>query len=51
MDFKTAAKLGAYFSKDYAEEIFRLLVTYKDISASEAASRLNINIKTAMYFF
>ena len=50
MDFKTAAKLGAYFAKDYAEEIFRLLVNYKDISASEAASRLNLHIQTAQDF-
>ena len=50
MDFKTAAKLGAYFAKDYTEEIFRLLVNYKDISASEAASRLNIHIQTAQDF-
>ena len=50
MDFKTAAKLGTYFSKDYAEEIFRLLVNYKDISASEAASRLNLHIQTAQDF-
>jgi len=47
MDFKTAAKLGAYISKDYAEEIFRLLVNYKDISASELASRLSLHIQTA----
>ena len=50
MDFKTAAKLGAYFSKDYAEDIFRLLVNYKDISASEAASRVNLHIQTAQDF-
>jgi predicted transcriptional regulator len=50
MDFKTAAKWGAYFAKDYAEEIFRLLVNYKDISASEAASRLNLHIQTAQDF-
>jgi hypothetical protein len=50
MDFKTAAKWGAYFSKGYAEEIFRLLVNYKDISASEAASRLNLHIQTAQDF-
>ncbi len=50
MDFETAAKLGALFSKDYAEEIFRLLVNYKDISASEAASRLNLHIQTAQDF-
>jgi hypothetical protein len=50
MDFKTATKLGAYISKDYAEEIFRLLANYKDISASEAASRLNLHIQTAQDF-
>lgn len=50
MDFQEAAKFGAYVSKDYAEEIFRLLVNYKDISASETASRLNIHIQTAQDF-
>lgn len=50
MDFKKAAILGSYISKDYAEELFRLLVTYKDISASEAASRLNLHIKTVQDF-
>ena len=46
MDFKEAAKLGSCLSKDYAEDLFRLLVTYESISASEAASRLGIHIKT-----
>jgi predicted transcriptional regulator len=50
MDFKTAAKLGTYISKDYAEDIFGLLVNYQDISASEAASRLNLHIKTVQEF-
>jgi len=50
MDFKTAAKWGTYFSKGYAEDIFRLLVNYKDISASEAASRLNLHIQTVQDF-
>ena len=50
MDFKKAAILGSYISKDYAEDLFRLLVTYKDISASEAASRLNMHIKTVQDF-
>lgn len=50
MDFKTAAILGSYISKDYAEDLFRLLATYKDISASEAASRLNMHIKTVQDF-
>lgn len=50
MDFKHAAILGSYISKDYAEDLFRLLATYQDISASEAASRLNLHIKTVQDF-
>jgi hypothetical protein len=50
MDFKTAAKLGNFLSKDYAEPFFKLLIDYRDISASEAASRLNIHITTAQEF-
>ncbi|MCD4735975.1 MAG: hypothetical protein K8R53_08025 [Bacteroidales bacterium] len=50
MDFKKAAKLGSYISKDYAEDLFRLLATYQDISASEAASRLSMHIKTVQDF-
>ena len=46
MDFKKAAILGSFISKDYAEDLFRLLATYSSISASEAASRLNLHIKT-----
>lgn len=50
MDFKEAAKLGSCLSKDYAEDLFRLLATYNSISASEAASRLNLHIKTVQDF-
>ena len=50
MNFKEAAKLGSCLSKDYAEDLFRLLATYKSISASEAASRVNIHIKTTQDF-
>ena len=50
MDFKTVAKFGSYIAKDYAEEFLELLVNYKDISASEAASRLNLHITTAQEF-
>ena len=50
MDFKQAAILGSYISKDYAEDLFRLLATYSSISASEAASRLNLHIKTVQDF-
>ena len=50
MDFEQAAKLGSCLSKDYAEEFFALLATYRNISASEAASRLSLHIKTAQDF-
>ena len=50
MDFKQAAILGSSLSKDYAEDLFRLLVTYRSISSSEAASRLNLHIKTVQDF-
>ncbi|MCL4562895.1 MAG: hypothetical protein M1281_20060 [Chloroflexi bacterium] len=50
MDFRTAAKYASLLSKDYAEDIFALLVNYQAISASEAAARLNLHIKTAQDF-
>ncbi|NOR14084.1 MAG: hypothetical protein GQ544_00105 [Candidatus Aminicenantes bacterium] len=50
MDFKTASQLGSILSKDYAENFFKLLVIYQDISASEAASRLDLHISTAQDF-
>ena len=50
MDFKQAALLGNYLSKDYTKDFFRLLVNYQDISASEAASRLGLHIRTAQDF-
>jgi predicted transcriptional regulator len=50
MDFKRAALLGSCLSKEYAEDLFRLLATYSSISASEAASRLNLHIRTVQDF-
>jgi hypothetical protein len=50
MDFKTASRIGSFLAKDYAEDFFRLLVNYQDISASEAASRLGLHIRTAQDF-
>ncbi len=50
MNFENAALLGTILSKDYAEDFFKLLVNYQDISASEAASRLSLHIKTAQDF-
>ena len=50
MDFSTAGKYASLLSKDYAEDIFALLVNYQAISASEVAARLNLHIKTAQDF-
>jgi predicted transcriptional regulator len=50
IDFKQAAVLGSCLSKDYAEDLFRLLSTYSSISASEAASRLDLHVKTIQDF-
>ncbi len=50
MDFQHAARLGGLLAKDYAQDLFRLLVNYKSISASEAASRLNLHIQTVQEF-
>jgi len=50
MDFKTASHLASFLTRDYAENLFKLLVIYQNISASEAASRLNIHISTAQDF-
>lgn len=48
--FERLRRLSALLAKDYAEEFLTLLVIYKDISASEAAARLNLHIKTAQDF-
>jgi hypothetical protein len=50
MDFKQATLLGSYISKDYAEDLFRLLANYSSISSSEAASRLDLHVKTVQDF-
>ncbi len=50
MDFHSAAKYASLLSKDYAEDIFRLLVNYQAISATEVATRLNLHIKTAQEY-
>lgn len=50
MKFEDAAKFGTYISKGFAKDIFRLLNNYRDISASEAASRLGMHIQTVQDF-
>ena len=50
-DFKKIRLLAAYLAKDYAKDTLRLLHLYRDISASEAASRLSMHIRTVQEFF
>ena len=50
MKFEEAARFGTYISKSFARDIFRLLNNYRDISASEAASRLGLHIQTVQDF-
>ncbi len=50
MDFTSVTKLCILLSKPFAEDLMRLLMMYRDISASEAASRLDLHIKTAQDF-
>ncbi len=49
-DFQKFARISGLFSKSFAGEMMALLVAYDSISASEAASRLNLHIKTAQDF-
>jgi len=48
--FEDAANLGRCLAKDYAADMFRLLASYTSLSASEAASRLNLHVQTAQAF-
>lgn len=50
MDFKTVQRYAGMLAKPFAEDILKLMVSYQDISASEAASRLDLHIKTAQDF-
>lgn len=48
--FEQSRRLATLMAKDYSRDFLTLLIMYKDISASEAAARLNIHIKTAQDF-
>ena len=50
MKFEEAARFGTYISKSFSKDIFKLLNNYRDISASEAASRLGMHIQTVQDF-
>ncbi len=49
-EFASAQRLASLIAKDYARDFFRLLGLYKNISASEAAARLGLHVKTAQDF-
>jgi predicted transcriptional regulator len=50
VNFDSISRLASILSKSYARDLLRLLVVYRDISASEAASRLDLHIKTVQDF-
>lgn len=50
MDFNQASNIASLLAKSFSKDFLRLLVTHKDISASEAASRLDLHIRTAQDF-
>ena len=46
MNINEFTKLSTFFSRKFAQDLIVLLVQYKDLSASEAASRLGLHIRT-----
>jgi len=46
VEFDAFTHLATFFSRKFSKELMSLLVQYNDISASEAASRLGLHIKT-----
>ena len=50
MDYKTASNLASLISRPFAKGFFAILVSYDSVSASEAASFLDLHIKTAQDF-
>ncbi len=51
MEFDKIKHVSGYIAKDYSRDLLRLLYLYKDVSASEAASRLGLHIRTVQEFF
>jgi len=49
-NFDKIMLFSSYMSKNYAPDILRVLYTYQDVSASEAASRLGLHINTVQDF-
>jgi hypothetical protein len=51
IEFNKIKLVSGYIAKDYSRDLLRLLYLYKDVSASEAASRLSLHIRTVQEFF
>jgi transposase len=51
MNFEQIKIFGTFISKDYSVDLLNLLLDYKSISSSEAASRIGLHIKTVQEFF
>jgi len=49
-NFDKIMLFSSYMSKNYAPDILKVLYTYQDVSASEAASRLGLHINTVQDF-
>ena len=49
-DFPSIVRLAALLARPFSESFFRLLATYESVSASEAASMLDLHIQTAQEF-
>jgi len=50
MDFAMAQRMATLLAKPFAGDILKLLVNYRTLSASEAATRLDLHIRTAQDF-
>ncbi len=50
MTYSEVAGIANLLAREYAESFLKLLVMYRSVSASEAASRLSLHIKTAQDF-
>ena len=49
-NFEKLKAFGSFISKAHAKDILKVLYTYQDVSASEAASRLGLHINTVQEF-
>jgi len=49
-DFQSLSRMAALLARPFAEPFFQLLATYESVSASEAASMLDLHIQTAQEF-